>query len=82
MVFLGLLLGTAVMIMSVYGYRYRMLVAIQPEGGTLTGACSPDIHHGFLLHGHFVTIPECLAGSAEKEKATADERKKENKESV
>jgi hypothetical protein len=82
MVFLGLLLGSAVMIMSVYGYRYRMLVAFNPREEPSLALAALTFIMGFSYTVISLLYLSAWVSQQKKKKQLADERKKENKESV
>lgn len=82
MVFLGLLLGAAVMIMSVYLYKYRMLAAVSPREEPSLALAALTFIMGFSYTViSFLYLSAWLA-QQKKKKQLSDERKKENKESV
>lgn len=82
MVFLGLLLGSAVMIMSVYGYRYRMLVAFNPREEPSLALAALTFIMGFSYTVISLLYLSAWVSQQKKKKQLADERKKANKESV
>jgi len=82
MVFLGLLLGTAVMIMSVYGYKYRMQVAFNPREEPSLMLAALTFIMGFSYTVISLLYLSAWVAQQKKKKQLADERKKENQESV
>ncbi|MHC1732589.1 MAG: DnaJ domain-containing protein [Bacteroidales bacterium] len=82
MVFLGLLLGTAVMIMSVYGYKYRMQVAFNPKEEPSLMLAALTFIMGFSYTVISLLYLSAWVAQQKKKKQLADERKKENQESV
>ena len=82
MVFLGLLLGTAVMIMSVYGYRYRMQTASAPREEPSLALAALTFIMGFSYMVISVLYLSAWIAQQKKKKQRKNEGKAENKESV
>jgi hypothetical protein len=82
MVFLGLLLGTAVMFMSVYGYNYRMQVAASSREEPSLGLAALSFIMGFSYMVISLLYLSAWLAQQKKKKQLSNERKKENQESV
>lgn len=84
MVFLGLILAVTVIIMSVYGYHYRMKVASTPiEEPSLTlAAASFIIGCSYLVISMFYLSAWLAQRRKKQNKPSTDEPNKENKKSV
>lgn len=83
MVFLGLLLATMVIIMSVYGYTYRMKIASSPreEPSFLLAAVTFVIGCSYMIIS-VIYLSAWIAQQKKKRKQPAHDTHKENKESV
>lgn len=82
MVFLGLVLGTAVMFMSVYGYNYRMQVATSSREEPSLGLAALSFIMGFSYMIISLLYLSAWLAQQKKKKQLSNERKKENQESV
>lgn len=82
MVFLGLLLASAVMFMSVYGYNYRMQVAADSMEEPSLALAALSFIMGFSYMVISLLYLSAWLAQQKKKKQLSDERKKENKESV
>ena len=83
MVFLGLLLATMVIIMSVYGYTYRMKMASssREEPSLLLAAVTFIIGCSYMIIS-VIYLSAWMAQQKKKRKQPANDTDKENKESV
>ena len=83
MVFLGLLLATMVIIMSVYGYTYRMKIASSPreEPSFLLAAVTFVIGCSYMIIS-VIYLTAWIAQQKKKRKQSVHDTHKENKESV
>ena len=82
MVLLGLLLATAVMFVSVYGYNYRMRAATGPREEPSLALAALTFIIGFSYMVISLLYLSAWLAQQKKKKQLADERKKENQESI
>jgi hypothetical protein len=82
MVFLGLMLATAVMFMSVYGYNYRMQAAASSRDEPSLALAALTFIIGFSYMVISLLYLSAWLAQQKKKKQLSNERKKENQESV
>lgn len=82
MVFLGIVLSGTVMILTVYGFRYRMITATGPKEEPSFALAAVTFIVGFAYAVISALYLSAWLAQQKNKRKLSDERKKENKESV